>query len=171
MLQHKVKSAGVWVQEPLSYAMSLFYHYNVHKPPPSSANPSRWYIIHQKLPLLVNERSWRSRTALQAYMTAHGYSVTIPHDTDVGCHLFKVLQTVALETNSTEKCLRFKGRKTEGECNYLHVTTKIGEAIVKKEPSQWTLNVVTKLTFPNFVIDCTVNMYSLKQCNEIRVRW
>ena len=107
MLQHKVKSAGVWVQEPLSYAMSLLYHYNVHKPPPSSANPSRWYIIHQKLPLLVNERSWRSRTALQAYMIAHGYSVTIPHDTGVGYHLFKVLQTVALETNSTEKMLAF----------------------------------------------------------------
>ena len=151
MLQHRVKSGGVWVQEPLSYAMSLLYYYNVHKRPPSSVDPSRWYIIHQKLPLLVNERSWRSRTALQAYMTAHGYNVTRPHDTGVGYRLFKALQTVALETNTMEKCLRFKGRKTaHHECNNLHVTTEIGEAIVKKEPSRWTRKCGDVADFPKF---------------------
>ena len=152
MLQHRVKSAGVWVQEPLSYAMSLLYHYNVHKLPPSSADPSRWYIIHQKLPLLASERSWRSRTALQAYMTAHGYNVTRPHDTGVGYRLFKALQTVALEKHLMEKCLGFKGKKTaHHECNNLLVTTEIGEAIVKKEPSQWTLKCGNNKTdFPKF---------------------
>ena len=88
MLQLRVRSSpgGVWIQEPVSYAMSLLYHSNVHKSPTATISPSSWNTIHQTLPLLTEIRSLRSRTALQTYMTAHGYNVTKPHDINVQFH-------------------------------------------------------------------------------------
>merc|ERR1719162_2040630 len=77
MLQLRVRSepGGVWIQEPVSYAMSLLYHYNVHKSNNSKVSSSRWNVINQILPLLTDVRSWRSGTILQTYLTAHEYSV------------------------------------------------------------------------------------------------
>eukprot|EP00547_Thalassionema_nitzschioides_P000508 CAMPEP_0194207316 /NCGR_PEP_ID=MMETSP0156-20130528/6086_1 /TAXON_ID=33649 /ORGANISM="Thalassionema nitzschioides, Strain L26-B" /LENGTH=391 /DNA_ID=CAMNT_0038934041 /DNA_START=131 /DNA_END=1309 /DNA_ORIENTATION=+ len=93
MLRDRVKIDGVWVQESMSYAMSLIYHYLVHKPPNTKATSSRWVLISQEMPQLDHENSCRARTELKKYLTAHNYTVTKPHDTDTGYYPLKPCNT------------------------------------------------------------------------------
>ena len=118
--------------------MSLLYHSNVHKSADATISSSRWNVIHQTLPLLTDSRSWRSRTALQTYMTAHGYNVSKPHDSDVHHYKFEAFQTAKLVNHA------------EGVKNYKRVKTPIGDAIVKTEPSAWTRTCGPKVHFPRY---------------------
>ena len=141
MLQRRVNSSGIFVQEPLSEAMSLLYHYNVHKDANSNPSHTRWSVIHRVLPLLDDVRSWRSRTTLQTYMESKKYAVSKAHDKYVGHHHFEALQTTKLEFEPRSECTNLTS-KVEDEalvatCIQYNVTTPIGKAIAKIEPKYW----------------------------------
>jgi len=145
MLQRRVMTSdGIWIQEPLSYTMSLLYHYNVHKKPKTvQVPPPRWEVIHHQLPLVKDVRSLRSRTALQTYMTSHGYAQSKPHDTKVAFHQFESLQTTPVEVESG-RCVQNWG------VEYCNAKTPFGEVIVKEEPKSWSVKCGKKEVFPKF---------------------
>ena len=161
MLRRRVSSASIFIQEPLSEVMSLLYHYNVHKDVNSNPSPTRWNVIHRVLPLLDDIRSWRSRTALQTYMTSKKYVVSKPHkphDKYVGYHRFEALQTAKLGFQPRNECTNLTSKVQDEalvvKCIQFNVTTPIGKAIAKIEPTYWNWKCGRRNNrrqpFPNF---------------------
>lgn len=138
MLNRRVKHNFFFIQEPISYAFSLIYHYIVHKGCRAALSQDRKDIIQLVQPLLKDPCSLRAKTALQTYMNAHKYTLSKPHDSAVGFNAFSSLYSTKL-TN-------FKHNK----CKYITAKTEFGNVIMKQEPVQWNDRCGNKDLFPQF---------------------
>lgn len=127
----------IYVQEPISYAMSLLYHFIVRKPT-QDVSAERRAVIHRVLPGLRSERSLRARSHLQTYLSSHKYAVPRPHHTQAGHNLFDSLQSTALWGFH------------HNDCSYVTAETSYGRVIVKQDPVVWTTKCGLESDFPRF---------------------
>ena len=137
MLHRRIPHDFFFVQEPISYAFSLLYHYNVHKKCPSMSK-ERKVVVQFIQPQLDEPCSLRAKTGLQTYMNAHNYTVSKPHDSAVGYHKFSSLYSAELSDYHHHNC------------KYITAQTEFGKVILKQEPMQWNTKCGKKEVFPQF---------------------
>jgi FkbM family methyltransferase len=137
MLQRRIPHDFFFIQEPISYAFSLIYYYNVHKPY-RKCRKEHIHIVKNVQPLLSDVHSLRAKTGLRTYMNAHNYTVSKPHDTTVGYYKFSSLYSAELSDYHHHNC------------KYITAQTEFGKVILKQEPTQWNTKCGKKEVFPQF---------------------